>query len=216
MDLHASHPGQERPLRENVRDVLRTRIFDGHYAPGTRLVERDLAAEFGVSRLPIREALRMLRQEGLVSERANSRGMVVSRLSPEEVADLFDVRQALEVLACQLAAVRASDADLAELAELLEAARRAVGSGALHEAEAANAEFHEAVTRIAGNGFLRSALEPLQGRMHWLYRQPHDLRELIREHEDLLAAISSRNPERAARQSREHIQKYRKQYYQEH
>ncbi|MDJ0357985.1 GntR family transcriptional regulator, partial [Paenarthrobacter sp. PH39-S1] len=93
----------DRPLRESVRDTIRARIFEGHYVPGTRLVERDLADEFNVSRLPIREALRMLRQEGLVSEKPNSRGIVVSSLSPEEVADLFDVRQALEVLACELA-----------------------------------------------------------------------------------------------------------------
>ena len=96
-------PNTDRPLRETVRDTLRTRIFEGHYAPGTRLVERDLAAEFNVSRLPVREALRMLRQEGLIRDRA-SRGMEVSGLSAKDVEDLFDVRQSLEVLACRLAA----------------------------------------------------------------------------------------------------------------
>ena len=70
-NMHTAEETQdkERPLREAVRDTLRNRIFEGHYGPGTRLVERDLAAEFNVSRLPVREALRMLRQEGLISDR---------------------------------------------------------------------------------------------------------------------------------------------------
>src|SRR6478735_7604220 len=109
----------DRPLRESVRDTIRNRIFAGHYAPGTRLVERDLADEFKVSRLPVREALRMLRQEGILSERANSRGMVVSSLTPEQVADLFAVRLALEVLASKLAAARATREELAHLNSLL-------------------------------------------------------------------------------------------------
>ena len=101
---------KDRPLRETVRDTLRTRIFEGHYAPGTRLVERDLAAEFNVSRLPVREALRMLRQEGLIRDRGCPRRIEVSALSPKDVEDLFDVRQSLEVLACRLAAARATEA----------------------------------------------------------------------------------------------------------
>ncbi|WP_427135404.1 GntR family transcriptional regulator [Pseudarthrobacter sp. S9] len=202
---------KERPLREAVRDTLRTRIFEGHYAPGTRLVERDLAAEFSVSRLPIREALRMLRQEGLISDRA-SRGTEVSTLSPKDVEDLFDVRQSLEVLACRLAAVRATPQDLEYLEGLLEEAQRCLTKGAVMEAHRANSEFHDAITRIADNGFLKSALEPLQGRMHWLFRHVSDLPELIQEHRELYAAIAGGDPERAATQSASHIGKYREQF----
>lgn len=202
---------KERPLREAVRDTLRTRIFEGHYAPGTRLVERDLAAEFNVSRLPIREALRMLRQEGLISDRA-SRGTEVSTLSPKDVEDLFDVRQSLEVLACRLAAVRATATDLEQLQALLDEASRCLAKGSVMEAHRANSEFHDSITRIADNGFLRSALEPLQGRMHWLFRHVSDLPELIQEHRDLYAAIASGDPDRAAAQSASHIGKYREQF----
>ncbi|UVJ39498.1 GntR family transcriptional regulator [Arthrobacter sp. CJ23] len=204
-------PNTDRPLREAVRDTLRTRIFDGHYAPGTRLVERDLAAEFNVSRLPVREALRMLRQEGLIRDRA-SRGMEVSGLSAKDVEDLFDVRQSLEVLACRLAAARATAADLEQLQGLLDEADRCLAKGSILEAHRANSEFHDAITRIANNDFLRSALEPLQGRMHWLFRHVSDLPELIQEHRDLYAAIASGDPERAAAQSASHIGKYREQF----
>ncbi|TQJ34451.1 GntR family transcriptional regulator [Arthrobacter sp. SLBN-122] len=202
---------KDRPLRETVRDTLRTRIFEGHYAPGTRLVERDLAAEFSVSRLPVREALRMLRQEGLISDRG-ARGAEVSSLSPKDVEDLFDVRQSLEVLACRLAARRATAEDLAYLKGLLDNAEAFLAKGAVMEAHRSNSEFHDAITAIADNNFLKSALEPLQGRMHWLFRHVSDLPELIREHRDLYAAIASGDPDKAAAQSASHIGKYRDQF----
>jgi len=202
---------KERPLRETVRDTLRTRIFEGHYAPGTRLVERDLAAEFSVSRLPVREALRMLRQEGLISDRG-ARGAEVSSLSPKDVEDLFDVRQSLEVLACRLAAKRATKEDLAYLKGLLDNAGAFLAKGSVMEAHRANSEFHDAITAIADNNFLKSALEPLQGRMHWLFRHVSDLPELIREHRELYAAIASGDPDKAAAQSASHIGKYRDQF----
>jgi DNA-binding GntR family transcriptional regulator len=202
---------KDRPLRETVRDTLRTRIFEGHYAPGTRLVERDLAAEFSVSRLPVREALRMLRQEGLISDRG-ARGAEVSSLSPKDVEDLFDVRQSLEVLACRLAAKRATTADLARLKGLLDDAEAFLAKGSVMEAHRSNSEFHDAITAIADNNFLKSALEPLQGRMHWLFRHVSDLPELIREHRDLYAAIASGDPDKAAAQSASHIGKYRDQF----
>ncbi|MGT2462409.1 GntR family transcriptional regulator [Sinomonas atrocyanea] len=202
---------RDRPLREVIRDTLRTRIFEGYYAPGTRLIERDLAAEFNVSRLPVREALRMLGQEGLLAERA-TRGSVVASLSEKEVEDLFDVRASLEVLACRLASQRATPEDLARLDGLLADASGALARGSINEAHRFNNDFHDEVTKIADNTFLRTALEPLQGRMHWLFRHVTDLPELIEEHRALLAAIASGDPERAAAQSARHIGKYREQY----
>ncbi|MGN6404912.1 GntR family transcriptional regulator [Sinomonas sp.] len=207
----AEESQRERPLREVIRDTLRSRIFEGHYAPGTRLIERDLASEFNVSRLPVREALRMLAQEGLLAERA-SRGSVVAGLSEKDVDDLFDVRLSLEVLACRLAAQRATPEDIERLEALLDRATDALARGSINEAHRENSEFHDEVTRIADNGFLRTALEPLQGRMHWLFRHVTDLPELVQEHRDLLAAIASGDPERAAGQSAHHIGKYREQY----
>lgn len=202
---------KEPPLRETVRDVIRNRIFEGHYAPGARLVERDLAAEFNVSRLPVREALRMLRQEGVISDRTG-RGAEVSALSPKDVEDLFDVRNSLEVLACRLAATRATETDLQALSRLLDEAEDHLSKGQLLETHRANSDFHDAITRIADNDFLRSALEPLQGRMHWLFRHVSDLAELVQEHRSLYEAIASGDPEKAAGQSACHIDKYRTQF----
>ncbi len=200
-----------RPLRENIRDTMRTRIFEGHYPAGTRLIERDLAADFGVSRLPVREALRMLRQEGLIEDRL-PKGSVVCGLSKKDVRDLFAVRHALEVLACRLAAHNATSEDLNRLEALLDQAAEALARGSVMEAHRANNSFHDLITQIADNDFLRSALEPLQGRMHRLFRYVTDLGELIQEHRDLLAAIASGDPDRAASQSVHHIDKYQEQF----
>lgn len=203
------------PLRETVRDTIRTRIFEGHYAPGARLVERDLADEFDVSRLPVREALRMLRQEGLITERS-ARGVVVSSLTPEEVSDLFDVRESLEVLACQLAAGRATESDLARLEGLVKEARSSLARGSIVGVQSANSEFHDTITAIAHNEFLRVALEPLQGRMHWLLRKAENLPELIDEHGQLFEAIASGDPRKAGARSAKHVRKYRDQYRELH
>ena len=200
-----------KPLREVIRDAVRNRIFEGQYTPGSRLVERDLAAEFNVSRLPVREALRMLQQEGLVTEPA-TRGSVVASLDADQVEDLFSVRIALEVLACRLAAQRATPEDIGRLSGLVDRSKEALARGSLAETHALNSEFHDEVTRIADNDFLRTALEPLQGRMHWLFRHVRDLPELVEEHELLLTAIASGDPDRAAAQSAHHIEKYREQY----
>jgi DNA-binding GntR family transcriptional regulator len=128
------------------------------------------------------------------------------------VEDLFDVRQSLEVLACRLAAKRATEADLQHLEGLLGQAEKFLAKGSILEAHRANSEFHDAITRIANNDFLRSALEPLQGRMHWLFRHVSDLPELIREHRELYAAIASGDADRAAEQSASHVSKYRDQF----
>ncbi|MHC6178091.1 GntR family transcriptional regulator [Glutamicibacter endophyticus] len=199
------------PLREQVRDTIRQRIFDGYYAPGTRLIERDLAAEFSVSRLPVREALRMLRQEGLVVEKA-TRGSLVASLTEKDVRDLFDLRGALEVLACRLAAERATATQLEDLSELLDAADALLAAGRRDKAQRTNNEFHDRVIDIADNDLLRAALAPLTGRLHWLFRHVDDLAELIGEHRRLLAAIASGEPDTAAAESARHIAKYRAQF----
>src|SRR3954453_21872928 len=114
-------------LRDQVCEELRDRIIAGRLQPGHRLVERDLATEFGVSRVPVREAIRILVGEGFV-EALSPRRIVVKELSRRDVEELFDVREALEVLATRLAAQQADRTGLRELERLVEQARRATMS----------------------------------------------------------------------------------------
>jgi DNA-binding GntR family transcriptional regulator len=195
-------------VRERVREQLREHIISGRLRPGDRLVERDLAEQFGVSRVPVREAISTLQSEGLVVVESPRR-VVVRKLSRIDVEELFDVREALEVLACGLAAQRAGQQDLRRLEWLLADTARAIDAGRLSQVADHNAEFHEKIIALAGNGLLSSMLHPLENRLRWLFRQNEDWTRLLHEHEHLLAAIASGDPGRARECSLRHVHENR-------
>ena len=200
-----TEPNTGRRLRETILNQLRASIIDGTYKPGDRIVERDVAAQFEVSRLPVREALRMLDSEGFV-EMLPTRGVIVKKLARRDVLELFDVREALESLAFRRAAERATKKDLARLIAMRNRAHRAIvaaDDATLHEL---NEQFHDTVNELAGNTLLIGMIEPLAGRLHWIFRQNDDPAHVWREHEDLLAAILDRDTDRAADLATAHVQ----------
>jgi DNA-binding GntR family transcriptional regulator len=201
MSLGQAH----QPLRDQVRDHLRQRIITGQLQPGDRMVERELAAELGVSRIPIREAIRTLESEGFVSV-VPRRGVIVQRLTEQDVDELFDVREALEVLAARRAAERATKAELQQLAKALTAARRAIKSGDSGAVGAASENFHDELIKLAHNDLLAAMLEPVQGRLHWLFRQHGDATALHHEHQRLFDAVASGNADQAAAEALKHVQ----------
>lgn len=192
------------PLRDQIREQLRKRIIDGRLAPGARLVERELAAELGVSRVPVREAVRMLESEGFVQV-VPRRGVVVKQLSRTDVEELFDVRESLEVLATRRAAENSRPADLRRLAQHLKKARRALDAGKIEQFGDANEAFHDEIIALARNQLLAGMLEPLQGRLHWLFRQIDNPEGLWEEHRRLYDAIASGDPELATIQALSHV-----------
>lgn len=198
----------DKPLREIIGDEIRSRIFDGRFQPGDRLVERDLAEMFSASRHPVREALRTLQREGLVESLA-SRGLVVSALDKRQVIDLFGIREALEVLAVREATIQIAQGAPHHLDEALHNARTAITSADVDAAHAANAEFHDEIIALSGNVLLQGILEPLLGRLHWLFRQILDVELVIEEHERIYEAMMSGDPERAATLARGHVLTYR-------
>jgi DNA-binding GntR family transcriptional regulator len=192
------------PLRDVVREKIRTRIAEGTYGPGVRLVERDLAEEFAVSRVPVREALRALESEGFV-ELLPRRGAIVRELTRAVVADLFDIRQVLEALAARLVADRIDEAGLARLAAVVAEGRSAVERGDTSAAGTANTAFHETLLQLSGNESLRSVLEPVTGRLRWLFRQTTDHERVQVEHEQLYAALEMGDAELAAAVALAHV-----------
>ncbi|WP_458319028.1 GntR family transcriptional regulator [Mycolicibacterium brisbanense] len=198
----------DKPLREIVGDEIRARIFDGRFQPGDRLVERDLAEMFSASRHPVREALRTLQREGLV-ESLPSRGLVVSALDKRQVTDLFGIREALEVLAVREATVRIAHGTPHHLHEALQNARAAIASADIDAAHAANAQFHDEIIALSGNELLQGILEPLLGRLHWLFRQILDVESVIEEHQRLYDAMLSGDSEQSAALARAHVLAYR-------
>ncbi|HLT62320.1 MAG TPA: GntR family transcriptional regulator [Microlunatus sp.] len=192
------------PESARVARRLRDEILDGVRAPGSRLVERDLAAELGVSRIPVRDALRVLVAEGLVTPRPRS-WAVVREFTAADVADLSEVRAAFEELTFRLAAQRHHRDGLARLRAVLEAELAAARRGDAVPARRAAADFHEAVTELSGNELLIELWRGLSSRMRWLLGQHDDLRLVAEEHRALFEAIADRDETRVVDLVRRHL-----------
>ncbi|MBF6210529.1 GntR family transcriptional regulator [Nocardia puris] len=186
-------------LRDRAYQTLKRRIVEVDLRPGTRLVERDLAADLEVSRIPLREALRMLAADGLVLL-VPSKGALVATFSPADVADLFDVREALESLAARLAAQRATAVGVSALARRLDEARAATAAGDRPRIAAANAAFHAEIIEMAANPLLTTLTAPLAARTEWLFHltASRDPGEQCSEHEHLFDLIAAGDAEGAA------------------
>lgn len=202
--------GRRAPLRDQVRDALQARISRGVLRPGDRIFEQDVAAEFGVSRVPVREAIRMLQSERLVEVLPQRRGVFVRSLGRRQVEELFDVREALEVLAAKLAAERAPSETEDQLGELARRARHAWEAGDVEEMSDANADFHDQLVVLSGNEMLASMLEPLHGRLAWLFRLNQEPDRVCGEHEELHDAVVSGDVTRAQDVARRHVRSSRK------
>jgi DNA-binding GntR family transcriptional regulator len=193
-----------------IHDLLVT----GQLAPGTSLTERQLSSDLGMSRTPVREAVRRLQADGLIS--AFDRGLVVAVLSPSEVSGAYEVRAALEALAAQLAAARSRDGHLAPaqiraLAEHADAVASAATQGEARGASQANLRFHRWIAELADNTFVEEALRRLWDRIavsslsNLTDRQWST--EVAGHHEEIVATIAAGEPERAASVMRAHIQR---------
>jgi DNA-binding GntR family transcriptional regulator len=195
-------------LWQRVHDHLREEILANRLQAGTELQETTLAAELGVSRGPVREAIGRLAAEGLVVVRPR-RGAVVRSLTKDEFIEAYEVREALEVLAVRLATPRLTNEGLARLELLIEAME---GHAARDEVEAffeANAAFHASLFEASGNGKLRQLYDQLLGQMSSLRRRSlalrGNLKQSVKEHRAILAAVRAGEPDRAAELMSEHI-----------
>lgn len=191
-------------LVDVAQDYIRTRIAAGDFPPGHRLKERDLSDETGISRIPIREAIRSLASEGFVTL-VPRRGAVVTQLQPEILDEIFEVREALEVQECALAAKRASEGEIERMRESVEAAERALRAGDAEGVNEANARFHEILVEASHNDTLAGVLRPLKNRLNWILRQNEDATLVCREHRDILEAIVSGDVDLARAVATSHV-----------
>jgi len=173
-----------------VADRLRDDIVTGVRSPGDRLVERDLADELGVSRVPVREALHALATEGLVVPRPRS-WAVVREFTERDLADLVEVREALELMTFRLAAVRRTPAEAADLGDLAAAGLAAARDRDATTARRLSASFHERAVEIADNQLLAEVEQQLRSRLRWLYAQHDDLLTVATEHVGLAEAVTA-------------------------
>lgn len=199
--------GDHLALRDQVLTELRRRIVDGDYAQGERLTENRLAEDFGVSRNPVREALRVVETEGFV-QILPRRGAVVATLDELAIRDLFAVRGQLETLAAGLAAERATEQDVARLRGLLEEASAATDAKDFDRVAELNSALHLAVMEISGNRWLASLSAAMYHHVHWVFRlgaaqrAPHSWVEHIR----VVDAIAAGDRAAAAEAARQHVE----------
>ena len=191
-------------VRERVLASLRQEIIAGTLGPGDRLVERELAERLGVSRVPVREAIRALVAEGFVHFETPRR-TVVRRLTPNDVRELFELREALEVYAAGLAAAKATPGDLAEVEALLDRAAAATKDEDAEAITDINSQLHDRIVAMAGNSLIVAALEPVAGRLRWMTRRNEEWPQLLIEHRELYEAIASGDPERAKAHALAHV-----------
>jgi len=178
-----------------VTRLLRDDIMLGRRLPGSRLVERDIAAELNVSRLPVREAIRALVGEGIVVARPRS-WAIVREFTARDIQDFAEVRESIETLVFQFAAQRHDAAGLAQLRDALDRELAAASAGDVLAGRAAASEFHEIAGRLAGNEMLSELISVFLTRLRWLFGQHDDLAGMVAEHEELYAAIAQRDLDR--------------------
>jgi DNA-binding GntR family transcriptional regulator len=188
-------------LHEKLVVLLRDLIVEGDIEPGARISERLLCERFGVSRTPLREALKVLASEGLV-ELLPNRGARIARLDDKDVADMFEVMAVLEALAGRLACARIGEAALAEIRALHYQMLAHYMRRRLPEYFRLNQAIHEAIVEAAANPVLKATYLGLSGRIRRARYRANMSDErwaaTVAEHEEILTALGARDGESLA------------------
>ncbi|MET8795666.1 GntR family transcriptional regulator [Nocardia sp. NPDC004568] len=195
-----------RMTKQQVCRAIRDDIIRGVFAPGQRLTEDTLAESYGVSRVPVREALRTLEAEGFAYSRPYA-GTFVAELTEDEAADLLEIRARLEPLCASRAAYRRTPEQLGRLKELTALGQESVRSGRLDDLTRLNSRFHEVLAEASGSSLLAGLITQLGWKIAWVYavELPRRATDSWDEHERICAALEARDAESAERLVTEHI-----------
>jgi DNA-binding GntR family transcriptional regulator len=197
-----------RPLHEEAVDRLRNLIVQGELVPGTRLNERVLTAQLGISRTPLREAIKLLGTEGLV-ELLPNRGAIVAPLDPVRLKELLTVMGALEALAGELACAQAASEQLAEIRALHYEMLAMHARGDLAGYFKYNQAIHLKLVEASGNAVLAGTYRQLNANVRRARYMANLSKErwdaAVREHEEILAALTARDAKRLTALLRDHL-----------
>jgi DNA-binding GntR family transcriptional regulator len=197
-----------RPLYEEVADQLRVRIFAHELAPGTWIDEQTLAKEFGISRTPLREAIKVLAAEGIITMKLR-RGAYVTEVNRGDLEQIFTILSLLEGQAAKEAATKAQEKDLNELDDMHLRLEKAAADRNLEQFFEVNVRFHERVIAIANNPWLTDVIADLRKvlklqRKDALSRTGR-LQSSLSEHREILKALLKRDPIAAEQAMRTHL-----------
>jgi DNA-binding GntR family transcriptional regulator len=204
----ASERGDGLPSSERVYRRMKEMIISGELPPHTRLVELQFASEFGVSRTPVREALKRLTADKLVHADP-VRGLVVHEPEPHEIQDVYLVRDVLEGLATRLAAQRITDEELQRLRAILDSMHEGLEQGETPIVVNANMAFHDVIYRAAGNATLRRLARDLSDFVRRFSTEAFSsgprVTTVFDEHEQILKALEAHDPQAAELASTRHL-----------
>jgi DNA-binding GntR family transcriptional regulator len=194
-------PLQRRSLHDELVERIRDMIIEGQLAPGTRIHEGQLGKALGVSRTPLREALKFLASEGLV-DLVPGRGGVVRRLTQKDVRDLLDVLTAIEALAGRLACRNATDAQIGDVRRIHDEMMAFYAARNRPEYYRRNQAIHTAFAQLSSNAVLASTHQTIQARLKRIRfignEDPAVWASAVREHEEMIAALEARDEARLA------------------
>jgi DNA-binding GntR family transcriptional regulator len=169
--MGSAEPGSSKDRRispQALASAIRDRVIRGRYPPGHRLTEEDLAEQYGVSRIPVREALRLLESEGFVRVKPYS-GTFVAELTAQDAADLLEIRSVLEPLAAARAAETRTDDHLEALRQILADGSAALAGDDLDQLAELNTKFHTVLSEASGNTSLNQIIGTLRHKITWVY-----------------------------------------------
>lgn len=194
-------------LVRQVTDMLRDDIVSRVFHPGERLTESRLADHYGVSRVPVREALRLLEGEGLITT-TSPRVRTVARMSRQDAVDLFTVRATVEGLTAARAATDATPAQLRGIRAVLQAGQDAFRAGEFDALPGLNTDLHRAIAEASGSPMLLGLFNQISHKVSLLYRATVDTRapSSWSEHAEIVAAILAHDADHARRLMLSHIE----------
>jgi DNA-binding GntR family transcriptional regulator len=199
---------QRTVLVEEIRDYLRDAIINLRFKPGEQLNESFILSELDVSRSPLREALRLLQGEGLVTWRSH-KGVYVNKISADDVRELFPIRANLESLAAELAASRLTDREIRELEAIVDRMEKATEQGNTKLSVKLNFDFHRHIVKGAGNRRLEEIIKNVGRQSMWFmfalicFKKAHLF--ALEGHRDIFLALKNRDSRLAAERIKDHI-----------
>ncbi len=203
----------ENTLTNEIADIVRERILKGEYEIGEKIKESSIASELSVSRTPIREAFKMLEEEGLLDYLPN-RGCFAKGFTKRDVADIYTVRETLEKIAVTWACARITDEEIEKLEEQCELMEFYTNKRDVQKILSMNSTFHDIIYNSSRSRFLAQVLRSYKGYLDKarksVYYDETFLENIQKEHRALLDAIKARDTERACQAILDHLEASRK------
>jgi DNA-binding GntR family transcriptional regulator len=201
--------------KRNIQDELKQSIMRGIYKPRERLMERDLAERFGVSRTPVREAFRELEKMGMLRIIPN-RGAIVADLSKEDIESLFLLRSHLEQFAASLACGNATSHEINDLIAIHQEFRQIISSDNFFEITKKDKEFHLTICQFSRNSFLTKVIEELRLKSDWFryhyWKNKKDFQFMISGHAKMIEALRKKDSKELCLLVKMHLDKAKNEY----